>query len=198
MPKYAAQALKMLENAGFEAWCVGGCVRDSIRGAQVHDWDICTSALPEQTLAVFDGLRTIPTGLKHGTVTVIIDGEQVEITTYRTDGDYLDHRRPEKRAVRARHQKRPRAARFHDKRDVPEPARRAFRPIRRRGGHSARCAEVRRRPEKSASTRTLCAYCGRCDSRRKRASRSRKTRRAPLWRCVVCWTAFRRSAFPPS
>ena len=95
IPKYAVQALKMLENAGFEAWCVGGCVRDSIRGAQVHDWDICTSALPEQTLAVFDGLRTIPTGLKHGTVTVIIDGEQVEITTYRTDGDYLDHRRPE-------------------------------------------------------------------------------------------------------
>jgi len=95
IPKYAAQALKMLENAGFEAWCVGGCVRDSIRGAQVHDWDICTSALPEQTLAVFDGLRTIPTGLKHGTVNVIIHGEQVEITTYRTDGDYLDHRRPE-------------------------------------------------------------------------------------------------------
>lgn len=95
IPEYAAKALSILERAGHEAWCVGGCVRDALRGDLPHDWDICTSALPDEIIAAFSGFRTIPTGIKHGTVTVLIGGEQTEITTYRTDGDYLSHRKPE-------------------------------------------------------------------------------------------------------
>ena len=95
IPSAAAKVLSMLENAGYEAWCVGGCVRDALRGTEPHDWDICTSAMPEETLKVFAHFRTIPTGLKHGTVTVIVYGELIEITTYRCDGDYSDHRRPD-------------------------------------------------------------------------------------------------------
>lgn len=95
IPTHAARALRTLENSGFEAWCVGGCVRDALRGTAPHDWDICTSAMPEETLAAFADFKTIPTGIKHGTVTVLIGGEPIEITTYRTDGDYLDHRQPE-------------------------------------------------------------------------------------------------------
>lgn len=95
IPENALTALDILENAGFEAWCVGGCVRDSLMGRTPHDWDICTNASPEEMLGVFSSMHTIPTGLKHGTITVIISGEQIEITTYRTDGDYKDHRRPE-------------------------------------------------------------------------------------------------------
>lgn len=95
IPYSAAEALRTLEAAGYEAWCVGGCVRDAIRGDTPHDWDVCTSALPEQTLSAFSKYKTIPTGLKHGTVTAVIKGEQIEITTYRTDGDYLNHRSPE-------------------------------------------------------------------------------------------------------
>lgn len=95
IPAPAAKALTLLEAAGFEAWCVGGCVRDALRGTTPHDWDICTNALPQETLRVFERFRTIPTGIKHGTVTVLINGEPIEITTYRCDGDYNDHRRPD-------------------------------------------------------------------------------------------------------
>lgn len=95
IPENARIALERLEKAGFEAWCVGGCVRDAVRGTAPHDWDICTSAQPDEMLAVFREFRTIPTGLKHGTLTVLIRGEQIEITTYRCDGDYTDHRRPD-------------------------------------------------------------------------------------------------------
>lgn len=95
IPPSAARALTLLESAGFEAWCVGGCVRDALRGTEPHDWDICTSAMPDEMLKVFQKFKTIPTGLKHGTLTVIIMGEQIEMTTYRCDGDYADHRRPD-------------------------------------------------------------------------------------------------------
>ncbi len=88
-------ALSLLEEAGFEAYAVGGCVRDSLLGKTPYDWDVCTSAKPEQTMAVFEDYRTVPTGIKHGTVTVIID-KPIEITTFRVDGEYLDNRRPEK------------------------------------------------------------------------------------------------------
>ncbi len=90
--------LLKLHEAGYEAYLVGGSLRDIMLGRVPHDWDIATSALPEETLSVFAGWRTIPTGLKHGTVTVLsdLDGETlpVEITTYRIDGDYLDARHP--------------------------------------------------------------------------------------------------------
>lgn len=81
-----------MENAGYEAYYVGGCVRDSIMGRSMHDIDITTSARPEQTIAVFGEKNIIPTGLKHGTVTV---WKEYEVTTYRIDGDYSDSRRPD-------------------------------------------------------------------------------------------------------
>ena len=92
-PKYVLSVLKRLENHGFSAFMVGGCVRDIILGRRPNDWDICTSALPEEVSAVFPHSR--PTGIKHGTVTVTIHGSSVEITTFRSDGEYKDHRRPD-------------------------------------------------------------------------------------------------------
>lgn len=95
LPKNISRALEMLEAAGYEAWVVGGCVRDSLMGISPHDYDITTSALPAQTEQVFAGYRLIETGLKHGTVTVLFDSNPIEITTYRVDGEYRDNRRPE-------------------------------------------------------------------------------------------------------
>jgi len=93
--KSATKAIEMLNSAGYEAYIVGGCVRDMVMGKSAHDYDITTSALPSETKAVFQNERVIETGLKHGTVTVILDGEPLEITTYRIDGDYLDNRHPQ-------------------------------------------------------------------------------------------------------
>lgn len=84
--------LKTLNAAGFEAYYVGGCVRDRLLGRRVHDWDITTSALPQQVMALFS--HCIPTGIRHGTVTVLLDGAQAEVTTFRTEGAYLDGRHP--------------------------------------------------------------------------------------------------------
>lgn len=94
MPEYVQMVLRSLETAGYEAWCVGGCVRDTLLSRVPEDWDVTTSALPEETLAVFGG-SAIPTGLRHGTVTVRTETGGVEVTTYRLDGEYRDHRRPE-------------------------------------------------------------------------------------------------------
>ena len=85
--------LKTLEDAGFVACFVGGCVRDTLLGRPVHDWDITTSALPEEIMALFP--RCIPTGIKHGTVTVLLRGESFEVTTFRRDGAYHDGRHPD-------------------------------------------------------------------------------------------------------
>lgn len=95
IPDGARRILQTLNNAGYEACLVGGCVRDLLRGVEPHDWDICTSALPEETERCFAGRRVIETGLKHGTVTVIEEGGPYEITTYRTEGPYSDSRRPD-------------------------------------------------------------------------------------------------------
>lgn len=95
IPQGPAEILQRLTAAGFQAYAVGGCVRDSLLGTVPGDWDICTSALPEETEACFSGLRVVETGLKHGTVTVIFSGVPYEITTFRSDGNYLDHRRPQ-------------------------------------------------------------------------------------------------------
>ena len=94
IPNYAAQVLSALEAEGFTAWCVGGCVRDSLLGRAPQDWDVTTAARPEQVLSVF-GDRAVPTGLPHGTVTVKTAGGAVEVTTFRRDGTYRDHRRPQ-------------------------------------------------------------------------------------------------------
>ena len=95
IPQGPDELLRRLETAGFQAYAVGGCVRDSLLGVLPGDWDICTSALPEETENCFPDLRVVETGLKHGTVTVILSGIPYEITTFRSDGNYLDHRRPQ-------------------------------------------------------------------------------------------------------
>lgn len=92
IPSSAEKILGILEENGYEAYVVGGCVRDSILGRLPDDWDITTSASPEQVKALFH--RTVDTGLQHGTVTVLIDKEGFEVTTYRVDGDYEDGRHP--------------------------------------------------------------------------------------------------------
>ena len=91
----AAQAIQRLQEAGYEAWIVGGCVRDFLLGRTPTDYDLTTSALPKETEAVFAGEKLIETGLQHGTVTVVLDGVPLEITTYRVDGGYTDARHPD-------------------------------------------------------------------------------------------------------
>jgi tRNA nucleotidyltransferase (CCA-adding enzyme) len=95
LPEYVTTCLNALENAGFPAYCVGGCVRDHLLGLTPNDYDICTAALPEQTEAVFSGYPLVLTGKQHGTVSVVFGEEAVEITTFRTEGQYLDNRHPE-------------------------------------------------------------------------------------------------------
>ena len=92
MPKHVKFIIEMLENNGFEAYAVGGCVRDAILGREPNDWDITTSAMPDEVKKLFR--RTIDTGIKHGTVTVMIDKKGYEVTTYRIDGEYQDGRHP--------------------------------------------------------------------------------------------------------
>lgn len=94
MPKNVDIAINLLQSAGFEAYAVGGCVRDSLLGKTPNDWDITTSAKPEDMKSVFADFHCIDTGIKHGTVTVVIDGEPLEITTFRLDGEYEDNRHP--------------------------------------------------------------------------------------------------------
>ena len=94
IPGPVREILETLETAGHRAWCVGGCVRDALLGRTPEDWDVTTAARPEETMALF-GDRAVPTGLRHGTVTVRTAAGGVEVTTLRRDGAYRDHRRPE-------------------------------------------------------------------------------------------------------
>ena len=87
--------MERLEQAGFACYIVGGAVRDWLAGGKPHDYDLCTAATPEQTERIFSDLHVIETGLKHGTVTIVMDGEPIEITTFRTEGAYSDGRRPD-------------------------------------------------------------------------------------------------------
>ena len=82
----AATVLQCLHRNGFEAYAVGGCVRDALLERPIHDYDICTNALPQQMQQCFEGMRVIPTGIAHGTLTVLYEEEAVEVTTYRLDG----------------------------------------------------------------------------------------------------------------
>ena len=95
VPSGVLRVLHVLESAGFEAWLVGGCVRDHLRGIAPKDYDVTTSASAAQVTAAFDGFRVIETGVRHGTVTVISDAVPVEVTTYRIDGAYSDGRHPD-------------------------------------------------------------------------------------------------------
>lgn len=94
IPSEVVSLMERLENAGYEAYAVGGCVRDCLMGLEPHDWDVTTSAAPECTMAVF-GEDAIPTGIQYGTVTVKSGDMTVEVTTFRTDGVYTDNRRPD-------------------------------------------------------------------------------------------------------
>ena len=95
IPRDVEELLLRLREAGYAAYVVGGCVRDTMLGLTPHDWDLCTSALPEEMLEVFRGERLAETGLKHGTLTVIRNHVPYEITTFRVDGAYTDHRHPD-------------------------------------------------------------------------------------------------------
>ena len=95
LPREVSGLIDRLEEAGYSAYAVGGCVRDTLLSLHPHDWDLCTSARPEEMQAVFRGERLAETGLKHGTLTVVIDHHPYEITTFRTDGTYTDHRHPD-------------------------------------------------------------------------------------------------------
>lgn len=95
IPNKVDKILRMLGREGFDAYVVGGCVRDILMGRKPSDWDITTSATPEETKKCFSGYKTVETGIKHGTVTVLIDGEPFEITTFRSDGAYSDGRHPD-------------------------------------------------------------------------------------------------------
>lgn len=95
MPPQAEEILNKLHKAGYKAYIVGGCVRDSLLSIKPKDWDICTSATPEQVEAVFSNERIVETGLQHGTVTIMKQGEPFEVTTFRIDGEYTDSRHPE-------------------------------------------------------------------------------------------------------
>lgn len=92
-PKYVLQILEKLTAAGYEAYMVGGCVRDTLMRRRPNDWDITTSAEPDAVVSLFD--RTVPTGIRHGTVTVLYGRGACEVTTYRLDGGYSNHRRPD-------------------------------------------------------------------------------------------------------
>lgn len=113
--------LQTLERAGFEARYVGGCVRDTLLGRPVHDWDIASQALPEDVLRLFP--RCVPTGLQHGTVTVLLDGTSAEVTTYRLDGAYHDSRHPDGRALRPQSRGRPGPPGFYHQRHGHGPVR---------------------------------------------------------------------------
>lgn len=95
LPENIQNCIDLLENAGFAAYAVGGCVRDACMGLTPHDYDLCTSALPQETEAVFRAYRLVLAGEKHGTVTVITEDGPVEITTFRTEGGYRDNRHPD-------------------------------------------------------------------------------------------------------
>jgi len=95
IPEKAIKLLAMLEDAGYEAYLAGGCVRDMLMGSSPSDYDIATSAEPHETKAVFSSYHTIDTGIAHGTVTVVLDGEPFEVTTFRAEEGYSDSRHPD-------------------------------------------------------------------------------------------------------
>lgn len=94
IPTGARKIIARLEQHGYEAYIVGGCVRDSLMGKNPSDWDICTSARAEEMMALFEDKRVIPTGIQHGTLTILAEDGAYEVTTFRIDGEYLDHRHP--------------------------------------------------------------------------------------------------------
>ena len=95
LPEGAAFVMEKLTRAGYPAYVVGGCVRDAMLGVEPKDWDVCTAATPEEMQQVFAGCHVVETGLKHGTLTVVVNHVPYEVTTFRVDGAYTDHRHPD-------------------------------------------------------------------------------------------------------
>ncbi len=95
LPLFVENVIRRFNQSGLECYAVGGCVRDSLLGFQPTDWDLCTNATPKTVMNVFADVPCIPTGLQHGTVTLLIDGHPLEITTYRTETAYSDSRHPD-------------------------------------------------------------------------------------------------------
>lgn len=95
IPSNVNLILNELKIQGYASYIVGGCVRDSLLGRKPNDYDICTNATPDEMLKVFNGFKVIPTGLEHGTITIVLNEENFEVTTYRIDGEYSDNRRPD-------------------------------------------------------------------------------------------------------
>ena len=95
LPEQIVRCLQALERAGYAAYLVGGCVRDDLMGISPQDFDLCTAALPEQIAAVFSGIPQDLTGVRHGTVKLLTEGMEVEITTFRREGSYRDNRHPD-------------------------------------------------------------------------------------------------------
>ena len=95
IPPYVTAVIDRLTQNGYQAYTVGGCVRDALMGKRPHDYDVCTDCVPEEMVRIFSDFHTIETGLKHGTLTVMSEHMPVEVTTYRSDGEYTDHRRPD-------------------------------------------------------------------------------------------------------
>lgn len=95
LPSFVRKVLDALNAQGFEAYAVGGCVRDALRFVSPHDWDVCTDASPEQVRACLSDNHVHDTGVRYGTVTVVVEDVPVEVTTFRRDGAYTDHRRPD-------------------------------------------------------------------------------------------------------
>ena len=94
LPNWGIKLIRRLEEKGFEAYAVGGCVRDMLLGKKPEDYDFAVSALPDETKQALNGVPVFDTGLRHGTVTAVVDGHAAEITTYRTESGYSDFRRP--------------------------------------------------------------------------------------------------------
>ena len=95
IPSNILFALDEIEKAGYEAFLVGGAVRDLMMDVEPHDYDVATSATPEQVMEVFSTYTVVPTGIQHGTVTVLLDDDIIQVTTYRTEGKYSDSRHPD-------------------------------------------------------------------------------------------------------
>ena len=95
LPAGAELVIRRLHDAGFQAYVVGGCVRDTLLDKKPKDWDVCTNALPQQMQQVFADCHVVETGLQHGTLTVMYHHEPFEVTTFRVDGEYTDHRHPD-------------------------------------------------------------------------------------------------------
>ena len=95
IPSSVLKLIDTLEASGFQTWAVGGCVRDSLLGVTPHDWDLCTAATPAEIAGIFQNYPLIRAGEKHGTIAVVLEHGPVEITTFRSEGGYADHRRPD-------------------------------------------------------------------------------------------------------